>query len=275
MAHFVETRRPLFEAVPVPGAEFITYDFYRETLDRIARGQPMTEAFVRSRLQREGLWDTVKGIAGGVMNVFKDIKAFIEQIVEDFKVGITEVVEAFKQKDVWAVLKAFGFNLKTMFKAITAGTAALRHGLFKVFEEISKSGVVQKLRSGAMTIDEFMDQHPALKRVAGPAVAGILLFIWLRMTFIGDAGYDLDLTDMLKALAGHYSLTELFASPAGLMMLTLLATALATGGTVGAVWLGESLYNLILALLYTGLQKARKHTPFWNKLKSVLSPMKR
>ena len=108
-----------------------------------------------------------------------------------------------------------------------------------------------------MKVDEFLDKYPILKKIGGIAVAGLLLYIWLNMSFIGDLEYDMNIGDMTAALSGTFSIAELFLSPAGLMMITLFAT----GGLISAPWLGASTLNLVLALIYTGYVKIREKSP--------------
>lgn len=269
---------------PLPGAEAVTYRMYCEALDRLARGGTFGPAYFESAVRRsqplytEGLWDDIKArakeIPGQLTALFGHIKEWLSQIGKDFGVGVQDIVVAFKQRDVWALLKAVGFNIGILLKAVNQASAALRGGLIRVFEELHKTKVFQKIRDGVMTVDEVLAKYPVLKKIGGIAVAGLLLYIWMSMSFSGSHQYDLDLSDIINALKGHYNLAELFTSPQGLSMLALLGVGLATSGpdkaAWGIHWLGTTGYNLVLAILYTGLQKAKQHTEFWKKLRAYI-----
>ncbi len=112
-----------------------------------------------------------------LLKVFKPIKDTLLKIAGDFKVGISEVVSAFRERSIFNFLKAVRFNIGVLLRSIGEVGKLVRQGLMKVFEEISKSGVIQQLRKGTLKIDQFLDQYPLLKRIGGIAVAGLLLYI--------------------------------------------------------------------------------------------------
>jgi hypothetical protein len=156
---------------------------------------------------------------------------------------------------VFELMKALGFSFAKLIASVHAFTALIQDGLLSVFKRLYKTGAMQKVASGAAKIDDFLEDYPVLTRVTGIAVAGILFWIWLNMTFIGHMDYDFDFSNIAKALAGNFSLAQLFASPEGLMLGTLFAT----GTLLSAPWLGQVAYNLVLALIYTSIKNAKKH----------------
>jgi len=231
-------------------SDIITYEMWCGLLDS-----------VETNTLSEGIRDTLAAagdkIKQAVLRIFGPIKDEILKLAEEMKIGLRDIVNALKERSVFGVLKAVGFKIKLLVKAILAFTRIWREGLAGIFREISKNKLVQKLQSGAMKVDEFLDKYPILKKIGGIAVAGLLLYIWLNMSFIGDLEYDMNVGDMTAALAGNFSIAQLFLSPAGLMMITLFAT----GGLISAPWLGASTLNLVLALIYTGYVKIREKSP--------------
>jgi len=228
----------------------LTYEMWCGLLDSVETG-----------ILSEGIKDILAkaGTAAkdAVMRIFGPIKDEILKLAETLKVGLLDIINALKERSVFGVLRAIGFKIKLLVKAISELGRIFREGLLRVFAEISKNKYVQKIRSGVMKVDDLLDKYPLLKKLAGIAVAGLLLYIWLNMTFIGDLEYDMNISAMVAALGGAYSLADIFASPEGLMMITLFAT----GGLISAPWLGASTLNLTLALVYTGYSKIRQHSP--------------
>jgi hypothetical protein len=191
----------------------------------------------------------------------------IEKISRDFKMNIPDLIEAFKQREVFDLLKAFGFNFALMFRVIGEFTKAVRGGLLEVFRLMHRHGVFRQIRNGTMKIDEVMKRYPKLAAATGIVIAGILFYIWLNMTFIGDLDYDFNFEDIVNALKGTFSITDLFGSPEGLMLITLFGTGTAFGLSIP--WLGKTAYNLILAIAYTGYSKIKGNE------KNILISMKR
>lgn len=246
----------------IASADDVTYAIYCSVLDNMARLADQQVAFEFT-------------FPSGLVKAFGDMKEHLQQIADDFKVGFAEVIKAFKQKDIFALLKGIGFNIKAMWKALHTFTALVPKGLFNVFDKLVKSGALDKLKSGAMKIDELLHAHPILARLGGIAIAGLLLWIWFNMSFTGNPQFDLNVDTILMAFHGHYSLTDLFLSPDGLTMLTLLGAGMFTGIGV-AYFAAETLggyANLLLALVFTGAHKLHD-TGLVNKIAKHLHPKK-
>lgn len=241
--------------------DFITYEIYCEALD-----------LEMSNQLTEGFFDRIKqmSLSRELVKMFRTLKYNLARIAKDFKMGTPELVSAFKQRDVYSMFKAFKFNIKLIFKSIGEVTKLIRGGLLQVFKEIHKTRVFQKLEAGVIKIDEVLDKYPILKKVGGIVIAGLLLYMWLNMTFIGDLDYDFNFTDIGLALAGSFTLASLFASPEGLMLITLFGTGAAFG--LSFPWLGKSLYNLTLAIVYTAYHKYRGNDV---KYKRMINDFKR
>jgi len=222
----------------------ISYDVYCDAIDKI----------MENNLD-ESLFDGIKNIKGSIVKVFTDLKDTIKELSNQFKLSIKDIVIAFKQRDVFMLLKTIGFKIKVLFKSINALTKAVRGGLFSIFAEISNSGIMKKIKSGTMKIDDFLNKYPKLKKISGIVIAGLLLYMWLNMTFIGDLDYDFNFLDISNALKGSFSITDLFLSPSGIMLISLFATGSGLG--ISVPWLGASLYNFTLAIVYTGFIKNR------------------
>lgn len=221
----------------------ITYDQYIKILENLNTDDYLTEANF-----------SIQSL-GKLKVIFSEIKNVVQEISSNLKLSFNEIIDAFKNKSFYDIVKAFKFSFKTILKSINEITNLIRQGLFKVFEEIHKSFLFQEIKKGTVKIDLLLEKYPILKKVGGIAVAGILFYIWLNMSFIGDLDYDFNFSDIAAALSGKYSITDLFLSPSGLMMLTLFGTGMFTG--LSAPWLGKTIYNLILGITYTLFVKSK------------------
>jgi len=226
----------------------ITYEKYCETIDLLLLNNSLSE----------GLFDSIRqlNISRELVKVFRDLKSGLISISKDFKLNLKDIVIAFKQREVFNVLKGFGFNIKLMVRCLSEFSNAVHGGLFTLFKELFRLKIFKKLRSGAIKIDEVLKRYPKLTKISGFVIAGLLLFIWLNMTFIGNLDYDFNFSDIASALHGSFSIADLFMSPEGLMLFTLFGTGSMLGLSVP--WLGKSLYNLTLAIMYTGYVQSKE-----------------
>jgi len=243
------------ENITFEETQAVTYEMYCGALD-LSFNQTLTESYFNNYLD-ENVFGNIRkmNIAGGLVRVFNDLRYNIQKVGKDFMMNLNDLISAFKNRNVYDMLKAFGFNFKLVFRAIGAFTNALKGGLLEVFKEMARTKTFQKIRAGAIKVDEVLNKYPILKRITGIVIAGLLLYIWLNMTFIGDLDYDFNFSDTVAALHGTFSIADLFTSPEGLMLITLFGTGFALGLSVP--WLGKSLYNLTLAIIYTGYAKLK------------------
>lgn len=256
--------------------EKVTYESYCAILDVLMEAgysdeklmEYLTEGFFKDFLK------SAKGRAAGFLHkTFRSLRKELKKIGKDFNVSGKELVYAFKNREAFGILKAFGFNLKVIFRSINRLSNLVQKGLFKVFSEIVKNKYIQKIRKGAMKVDDLLNKYPILKRVSGIVIAGLLLYLWLQMTFIGSWDYDMDLSDLFLAVQGKFSIADLFVSPSGLMLLALFGSGAAFGLSIP--WLGKSLYNLISALVYTVYTKFKKGKhPVLKKMKQKLKKVR-
>jgi hypothetical protein len=189
-----------------------------------------------------------------------DIKQFLQRVATRTKLGLSTILAAFQSHSVYVVLKAFSFDFNLMYKSIHELFLLENEGLLTLMNLFVKRKTFERLRNGVEKIDTLMDEHPILKHVTGVAVAGIILFIWLHSSHIGNPFHDLDLTLIVAAIRGHYTLADMFTSNEGIEMLVMFAVNAVTGLTVA--WLGEEIYNLILAICYTGLKEVADSQKF-------------
>jgi len=244
----------------------MTYDIYCEALDLVFANQLSENFFVALKIRQNRL-------SGEWKMVFNNLKLGMAKIAQDYKLGSQELISAFKNKSIYGILKAFKFNISLMFKAVSEASKAVKGTLSAVFKELYKTKAIQKLRSGAIKIDSLLNRYPKLKKIGGLAVAGILVYMWLNMTFIGDLDYDFNFSHVVDALGGRYSIADLFTSSDGLMLIALFGSGTAFG--LSMPWLGAKSYNLLLALVYTGYYRYirpndRKKSDALKKLKQQI-----
>ena len=213
-----------------------------------------------------GFFDSLKniGLVNEIVGVVKQVGGELKDIGHTLKVEFSTLVKAFKNRELYQVLKMFKFNLGLMLRAVRSASSVLSKSLIPIFTQIQRSKVIQGIRAGTIRADDFLNAHPILRKITGPVLAGILLWMWLNSSFIGDVDFDLNLGVILAALGGSFCLADLFTSPAGLAQLSLLVLGLTTGLSV--VWLGKGIRNLVLALVYTGTSDANTR----QRLKKVM-----
>jgi hypothetical protein len=191
-------------------------------------------------------------------NIFKRLSSAVKKKLEFFKKvaeyankDITELLPILKNKKVFEFFKKIKFSFEYLFKLIKRGYKLYGEVQKAIAQYIANSKVGRWTEEKLKDLTEFLDKHPKLKRAAGPLVAGMLLYIWLNMSFTGDFVFDFDFSDLFTALAGKFSLATLFAGEEGTRLLLLFTTGLAG---LSFPWPGPTSFKLVTAVI-TGLSK--------------------
>lgn len=186
-------------------------------------------------------------VAMVIPSMFGELRRVIQDIVDDFKVDVRDIVELFKSRELFKIMKTIGFSM--VVKSFRAYSNLISAPLHEAFRELHDTVVVQKLTMNKDTIAKFLDIHPIIRKLSGVALAGLLLYLWLNMTFVGAIGFDMDLSNIADAFRGSYTVEDFLTSPDLVKYATLFITGTITG--LSCSWLGSSIYNLVLAVVYT------------------------
>lgn len=216
--------------------------------------------------------DEIDQAPAHVKNVFKRIKKEIEEISSELGESKESISKALSEKSVQGALKHTGYSIKKAGVAVHRTVGLINTSLAQGFKEMEKAGV-KKLRAGTEKIDEFFDRHPFIKKVSGPLVAGALLYQWNNMSFSGHFHSDFDVTQMLEAIHGKFSLTDIIATPEGAKGMTQLIFGLATGKALGSSITFPWKLGMTAALVYTGAKKAHDKKladKAWKKLQELI-----
>ncbi len=196
---------------------------------------------------------------------------FIKKIALGMKVKIKDLIILFKNSKVFAFFKAIGFQLAKLHKLLKQGFKVYQQFLSAVGDFIAKTPAGQWTERKLKELDAFLQTHPKTKRVAGAAVAALLVYIWFNMTFTGDPAFDFGMDDLLLALAGKFKLSTLFAGPDGVKLLLLFAT-----GAIGLSfpWPGPSKIQFAVGIVATLAKKVKVRLGRDNKPLGILNQVK-
>ena len=188
---------------------------------------------------------------------------FIKELAERAKIGIQDIVSVLKNRQAFNFFKKIKFSMQNFFNIVKKGFRYYREVKNAIAEYIAATGLAKWTEGKLKGLDEFLKKHPKLKRVTGIAVGAILLYIWLNMSFTGDFDYDFDQSTLIGALAGNFTLSDIFAGPEGIKLLTLFFT----GSVLSFPWPGPQSALLITSMLY-GLAKTYNIKDVLSKLKT-------
>jgi len=178
---------------------------------------------------------------------------FIQAIAIQSNLGVKETIKLFKDSRVYAFFKKIGWSLQKLFDFVKKGFDAYLKVQHVIAAYVAKTGITKWTDKELKKLQEYLNEHPTLKRLGGVFVAGLLLFLWLEGThFIHPE--DFDFSEIMEALDGNYDLHHLLGGGHGIRLLAIFVTAL-TG--VGFHYHSPKAINFIVAVLYS-LQKTLK-----------------
>lgn len=148
---------------------------------------------------------------------------FFDDLAESLKVKLTDILELFKD---WRIVKFFGkigWSFKVLYEKIKDGLKVIKPFTDAVKDYVEKNKVVRWTTEHVKQFDEFLKKHPTGRKLAGVALAAMLLAIFFVMADSGDPTYDFDYSDVLSLLSGHFDLVSIFAGAEGVKLLTLFS----------------------------------------------------
>ena len=171
---------------------------------------------------------------------------FIKNLASHIKAKFKDLLKLFLNSKVFKFFSLIGWSMDKLFGLVKKGFRLYKNLLKAIADYLSKTKVGKWTEEKLKQLDTFLQKHPKTKRIAGVGVAALLVYIWFNMTFTGDFAYDFDMTDMLAALAGKFSLSKLFAGSDGIKLLLLFAT-----GAIGLTfpWPGAATKQFIGAVV--------------------------
>lgn len=168
--------------------------------------------------------------AGAIINEdlisesLKDKLTFFKDLATETGANIKEIYAIFKDADVFKFMSYFKWSIVKLFEFIREGFKQYHKILGILAKKIHQSQAGQSWDAFVRDMDDFLTNHPVLARLGGIAVASILVYIWFNMTFTGSPEYDFNMTDILTALTGKYTLAAIFSGEEGIKLLLLFVT---------------------------------------------------
>ena len=167
-----------------------------------------------------------EGIISNIKSSIKNKLEFVKEASQSLKIGVEKLLVLFKNKVVFSFFQKIGWSLKKLFNLIKKGFGYYKMVIDAISEYISKTKVGKWTEDKLRDLDNWLSNHPKLKRIAGVAVAALLIYIWFNMAFTGDFTYDFDMRDILLALGGTLTISSIFAGKNGTKLLLLFATGI-------------------------------------------------
>jgi hypothetical protein len=181
---------------------------------------------------------------------------FFQELAAKTGKSLAAIIGLFKDSRVVMLFRSVGWTLSGLWDVLREGHRAYHQLHHTVASYVAKTRVSKWTESELRLLDEYLQRHPTTRRIAGFAVGALLVYIWFTMSHTGDVEYDFDLSEVLAALSGSYTLADLFAGPEGTRLLLAFAVGVATG--LSFPWPGPMTVHFAIAIVNTLAKKLRK-----------------
>lgn len=196
---------------------------------------------------------------------------FIKDLAIEIGVRVKDLFKLFLNKVVFKFFKLIKWSFTEILNLLKKGFNIYKDLQNAIGEYLASTTVAKWTKEELKKLDNFLSKHPKVKKVAGIAVAGLLIYIWLTMSFTGHGDIDFDIDIIFQSLSGKFSLVDIFGTPSGINMLILFVTGAITG--LGFPYPGSNIIKFSSAIIYT-LAKKFKITLSKGKEKDVDKDLK-
>ena len=161
---------------------------------------------------------------------------FLKDWSKKAKQPLSKIRKTMMNKNTFSVAKLNDFSVDKVFEGAKKGFKAyqkiINYVPDKIAQKLAKTKFGEKKEKALVKLDDYLKDHPKLKRVMGIGAAAAVTYAWTKMTFIGDPEYDLDLSAAASAAAlGDVSFANLFSGEMGTKFLVLTVVGASTGLT--------------------------------------------
>lgn len=241
--------------------------------DPVLRLTPVMAALVEA-----GFIDKIKSLPNlghkAKSALVHEFKEQVHHVADNLHTTKGAVVTAFKEPKMSNMLEAAGYSFGTIWGAMHLGHKLAEQGALHVFAHFAEHTALHKAaHHGAhkvKVVDEFMSKYPVLKKVTGPALAGLMLYGY-TLTEPHKLG-DWDMGNIKKAFTGEFGVADFMQTPEALY----LGTHVATGNALSLSALVENTTTLTLGLACTAIVQSKnpKLQALAGKIQSVSAKFK-
>lgn len=184
--------------------------------------------------------------------VVKDLKDSAEHISHNLKITKEQVLLAYDEPKMANILKATGYSFATAFGAFHLAHKVAKEGALHTLAFLGEHHILHKLghkasHKGGHSVDKVLAKYPVLKKLTGPALAGIILYGY-TMTEPHKLG-DWDLSSVKKAFAGEYGIADFLQSAE----CVALSAHVVSGKALSLMALAENVTTLAAGLTCTAI----------------------
>jgi len=194
--------------------------------------------------------DKLKGVPAKAKSAFvHEMKHQVEHVSHNLKLTKDSVALAFQEPRALNVLKACGYSLATAYGAFHMAHAVAQQGALHVIAHLAEHEVAHKAGHAAGhradKIQGYLNKYPVLKKLSGPALAGVMLYGWTCAPL--HKLEDWDMKNVKRALSGDFTIKEFLASPEAVA----LGVHVASGKVLSLSALAENVGTLATGLVAT------------------------
>jgi len=179
---------------------------------------------------------------------------FVRSVADKTGNKLSDVVSTFKNRKVFSFFSKIKWSFDKLVHLLKTGYKAYGTLIKVVSEYLANNPVVKWTDEKLVELDNFLKSHPKTRRIAGFAVAGLLAYVWFHVAFSGHVETDFDMSHLIAALAGNFSLSDIFSGANGITMIGLLLAGTLSGGFP---WPSRANTQFITAIVGTLIHKYR------------------
>lgn len=194
--------------------------------------------------------EKLKNLGVGAKNeIVKEAKHKIHEVSTNLKLSKESVIKAFEEPRMMNVLEACGYSFATLYGAMSGAANVASHGVMHTLIHVAEHEGLHMMGHKAAhhqrtkKVDAVLSKYPSLKKLAGPALAGVLLYGYMHCP-TPKSLEAWDMSDIKRAFSGDFTVGELLTS--GNMV--SLTASLATGNVMSLSKIAANSTDMVLAL---------------------------
>lgn len=147
---------------------------------------------------------------------WKDISTFICYVSKRTSLSVKSVLEFLKNPSIVKFLHYVKWSFKELFRLVKKGYKSWKI-FVELIEEYKQENKIKRWDLKEYSVfEKWILSNSKISVFNTESVAGMLVYVWLNMSFVTNIDWELDVSDVIMAFQGTYSMENMLSSNDGI-----------------------------------------------------------
>ena len=159
-----------------------------------------------------------------IVEDWEEISTFILYVSRKTCVSIRSMIDLLRNPYIVKFFRHIGWSFKELYRIVKKGYETWR--LFvNMIEEYKKKNMFGRWNIKEYNkFEKWIYAHKKIKKFNPESISGMMVYVWLNMSFMDNIEWELDVADVIMAFSGTYTMENILSSNDGVNFVVTVST---------------------------------------------------